>query len=203
MVRRKQESPLALRLLVLAGLMLQSGCGYRFVADSSVLPKDARTIFVEPFVNRSRDVGLEKELATAMRGEFYRRGPLTVVDQAELADVIVSGVIRPLVKNVVSVNQYDEVLQYSSVMIVDMSLRQRETNVTLWRGDAIRLSQVHAGSRAAVVPTSPDFRTGTLNLSDVQQLTDIQLTEGERKMTRDQLMERFAKELYQRVMEMF
>ncbi|MGH7886686.1 MAG: LPS assembly lipoprotein LptE [Candidatus Binatia bacterium] len=203
MLRRRKELPLALKLLVLAALMSQSGCGYRFVADGSLLPKDARTIFVEPFVNRSRDVGLENELASAMRSEFYRRGPLRVVDQSELADVIVSGVIRPLETTVASVNGFDEVLQYSSAMIVDMTLRQRETNVILWRGDAIRLSEFYAGSRAAVVPTSSDFRTGTLNISDVHRLTDIQLTEAERKDTRNQLMERFAKELYQRVMEMF
>ncbi len=202
-MRRQPESPLALRLLVLAALALQSGCGYRFVADSSLLPKDARTIFVEPFINRSRDVGLENELASAMRGEFYRRGPLQVVNQPELADVIVSGVIRPLENTVVSVNSSDEVLQYLSAMIVDMTLRQRETNVILWRADAIRLSEFYAGSRAAVVPTSSYFRTGTLNTSDVQQLTDIQLTEAQRKDTRNQLMERFAKELYQRIIEMF
>ena len=202
-MRRKQGLSFALRLLVLAGLALQSGCGYRFAADSSLLPKDAGTIFVEPFVNRSRDVGLEKELASAMRSEFYRRGPLRVVDQSELADVVVSGVIRPLETTVASVNGFDEVLQYLSAMTVDMSLRQRETNVVLWRGDAIRLNEYYAGSRAAVVPTSSDFRTGTLNTSDVRRLTDIQLTEAERKDTRNQLMERFAKELYQRVMETF
>jgi hypothetical protein len=202
-MRRKHQLTFALRLLVLAGLALQSSCGYRFAADSSLLPKDARTIFIEPFVNRSRDIGLEKELASAMRSEFYRRGPLRVVDQSELADVIVSGVIRPLETTVASVNGFDEVLQYLSAMTVDMSLRQRETNVVLWRGDAIRLNEYYAGSRAAVVPTSSDFRTGTLNTSDVRRLTDIQLTEAERKDTRNQLMERFAKELYQRVMETF
>ena len=202
-MRRKQELPLTLRLLVLAGLVLQSGCGYRFVADGSVLPEDARTIFVEPFVNRSRDVGLEKELASAMRSEFYRRGPLRVVDQSELADVIVSGVIRPLESIVASVNSSDEALQYLAAMTVDMTLRQRQTNVTLWRGDGIRLTEYYAGSRAAVVPTSSDFRTGTLNTSDVRRLTDIQLTEAEKRDTRNLLMERFAKELYQRIMEMF
>jgi len=90
-----------------------------------------------------------------------------------------------------------------SGMIVDMSLRQSEINLVLWHGDGIRLSEYYAGSRAAVVPTSSDFRTGTLNSSDVRRLTDIQLTEAERKDSRNQLMERFAKELYQRVMETF
>ena len=202
-MRRKYELSFALRLLVLAGMALQSGCGYRFAADSSLLPKDARTIFIESFVNRSRDVGLEKELASAMRGEFYRRGPLRVVDQSDLADVIVSCVIRSLENTVASVNGFDEALQYLSGMTVDMTLRRRETNEVLWRGDAIRLNEYYAGSRAAVVPTSSEFRTGTLNTSDVRRLTDIQLTEAERKDTRNQLMERFAKELYQRVMEMF
>lgn len=202
-MRQKQKLPLALITLMLASLALQAGCGYRFSADSSLLPKDARTIFIEPFVNRSRDVGLEKELATAMRGEFYRRGPLQVVNQSDQADVIVSGVIRPLENNVASVNTFDEVLQYAAAMTVDMTLRQRETNVILWSGGGIRLSEYYAGSRAAVVPTSSEFRTGTLNTSDVQRLTDIQLTETERRETRVQLMERFAKELYQRVMETF
>jgi hypothetical protein len=202
-MRPKHELSFALRLLVLAGLVLQSGCGYRFAADSSLLPKDARTIFIEPFVNRSRDVGLEKELASAMRGEFYRRGPLKVVDQSDLADVIVSGVIRPLENTVASVNGFDETLQYLSAMTVDMTLRRRETHAVLWRGDAIRMNEYYAGSRAAVVPTSSEFRTGTLNTSDVRRLTDIQLTEAERKDTRNQLIERFARELYQRVMEMF
>ena len=99
--------------------------GYRFTADSSLLPKDARTIYIESFVNRSRDVGLEKELATAMRSEFYRRGPLRVVDQPDLADVIVSGVIRPLENTVASVNGYDEVLQYLAAMTVDTVVATR------------------------------------------------------------------------------
>jgi len=190
-------------VLVIAGWALPSGCGYRFTADTSVLTKGARTIYIEPFVNRSRDIGLEKELASAMRSEFYRRGPLRLAERAEAADVIVSGVIRPLEDAVASVNSFDEVLQYAAAMVVDMTLRQRENNAVLWRGDGIRLSEFYAGSRAAVVPSSSEFRTGTLNTSDVRRLTDIQLTETERKDTRSQLMERFAKELYQRVLEMF
>ena len=199
----KHNSPWALILVIGISLSLLSGCGYQFTAESSLLPKNAQTIYIEPFINRSRDVGMEKELASAMRSEFYRRGPLRVADRADVADVIISGVIRPLEETVVSVNSSDEVLQYYSSMIVDMTVRQRENDTVLWRGDGIRLSEYYAGSRAAVVPTSSQFRTGTLNTSDVSRLTDIQLTEAQRKDTRNQLMDRFAKELYQRVMEMF
>ncbi len=191
------------RLVAVVLLAALGGCGYQFVGDSSLLPSDARTIYVEPFVNRSREVGMDKELASALRGEIYRRGPLKVVDYSEQADVILSGVIRSLESTVASVNRRDEVLQYESALTLDVTLRRRQPNEILWRGQGLRLSEIHNGSRAAVVTTSSEFRTGTLNSTDVRRFTDIQLTEVERRVVEDQLLERFAKELYQRVMEMF
>lgn len=187
-----------------AALLIAAGCGYRFAGESSFLPKDIRTIYVEPFVNKTRDVGLEGELASGLRSEIYRRGRLQVVDQAEQADAILTGLIRSLDSSVISVNRHDEVLQYESVLIIDVTLRRREPNEVLWRGPGIRLTESHAGSRAAVVTTSSEFRSGgTLNTSDVRRLTDIQLTEGQNREARDRLMERFARELHQRLMEMF
>ena len=196
---------LRLRFVVLTAALLATmgGCGYQFVGESSLLPPDARTIYVETFVNRSGEVGMDKELASALRGEIYRRGNLKMVDHAEQADVILSGVIRSLESSVASVNRRDEVLQYESALTLDVTLRRRQPNEILWRGQGVRLTEIHNGSRAAVVTTSSEFRTGTLNSSDVRRLTDIQLTEIETRMVQDQLMERFARELYHRVMEMF
>lgn len=189
--------------LLIAVVITLAGCGYQFVGQSTLLPADARTIYVETFVNRSREVGMDKELATALRGEIYRRGNLQMVQHSEQADVILSGVLRSLDSRVASVNRNDEVLQYESVLTVDVTLRRRQPNEILWRGQGLRLTELHNGSRAAVVTTSSEFRTGTLNASDVRRLTDIQLTEIESRMVQDQLMERFARELYERVMEMF
>ena len=195
---------LRLRFVLAAALLATiGGCGYQFVGESSLLPPDARTIYVETFVNRSREVGMDKELASALRGEIYRRGNLKMVDHAEQADVILSGVIRSLESSVASVNRRDEVLQYESALTLDVTLRRRQPNEILWRGQSVRLTEIHNGSRAAVVTTSSEFRTGTLNSTDVRRLTDIQLTEIEARMVQDQLMERFARELYHRVMEMF
>ena len=196
-------SRFAVWLFAMMTVATLGGCGYQFVGESSLLPKEARTIYVEPFVNRSRDVGLDKELTTALRGEFYRRGQLKIVESAEQADLILSGVIRSLDSTVASVNRDDEVLQYESLLIMDVTLRRREPNEILWRGQGVRLNQVYAGSRAAVVTTSSAFRTGTFNSTDVSQLTDIQQTEVDRRAVRDRLMEQFARELHQRVTEMF
>lgn len=197
-VRRPCQS-----FIIGAVVMALAGCGYQFVGQSAILPSDARTIYVETFVNRTREVAMDKELASALRGEIYRRGNLEAVQYAEQADVILSGVIRSLETRVASVNRDDEVLQYESALTVDVILRRRQPNEILWRGQGLRLTDLHAGSRAAVVTTSSEFRTGTLSSSNVRQLTDIQLTEIENRMMHNQLMERFARELYQRVMEMF
>jgi len=191
--------------ILLAGVALIAlgGCGYQWVGQSSLLPKDAKTVYVEPFINRSRDIGLEKELTTALRGEFYRRGQLRVVDVADQADIIVSGVVRSLGTTVASVNRYDEVLQYQAVLELDATLRRREPNEILWRGQALRLTELQPGSRAAVVTTSSEFATHTLNTNDVRNMTDVQLTESAKREVRNGLMEQFAKELHQRIMEMF
>ena len=179
------------------------GCGYQFAGRSDLFPKDVHSVYVEPFVNRTRDVGMEHEMTTALRSEFYRRGQLQVVDLPDQADAILSGVVRSFDSTTASVNREDEVLQYEAVMLVDVTFRRRQPSEILWRGQAIRLNALHAGSRAAVVTTSSKFQNQTLNTDDVRRLTDIQLTETENRRVREQLIERFAQELHQRLMEMF
>jgi Lipopolysaccharide-assembly len=179
------------------------GCGYQFAGRSDLFPKDIHSVYVEPFLNRTRDVGLGPEITTALRGELYRRGELQLVDQPDRADAILSGVVRSFDTLTASVNQNAEVLQFEATLIVDTTFRRREPSEILWRGQGIRLSEVYAGERAAVVTTSSKFQNQTLNTSNVRSLTDIQLTETESRRMRDELMERFARELHQRLMEMF
>ena len=125
------------------------------------------------------------------------------MDQPDRADAILSGVVRSFDSLTASVNQDAEVLQFEATLIVDTTFRRREPSEILWRGQGIRLSEIYAGERAAVVTTSSQFQNQTLNTSNVRNLTDIQLTETESRRMREELMERFARELHQRLMEMF
>ena len=191
-------------LWISGGMLLgAAGCGYQLAGQSALLSQDIHKIYVEPFISRSRDVGIEQELTSALRSEFYRKGQLKVVDHVEQADAIVSGVIRSLNSHVASVNRKDEVLQWESVMVLDVSLRRREPNEILWRGQGTRLTQVFSGSRAAVVTSSSQFRTGTLSARDIREMTDIQLTESDKQRVRDELIEGFAQQLHQRLLEIF
>lgn len=191
-------------IIVVASVLVGTlGCGYQFSGESALLFKNIHSIYVEPFINRTREVGIDREITTALRSELYRRGRLQLTDRADQADAILSGVIRTLDSHVASVNRKDEVLQYESVMTLDVTLRRREPDEVLYRGQGTRLTQLYSGSRAAVVTTSSRFQTGTLNARDVRNLTDIQLTEAQRAEARDQLMAGFARELHQKLVEMF
>jgi lipopolysaccharide assembly LptE-like protein len=187
----------------MSAVLIATSCGYRFSDESTFLPKDLKTLYIEPFINRSRDIGIEKEMTSALRSEFYRKGQLKIVDQIEQADAILNGVVRSVENHVATVNRRDEVLQYEGAMIVDITLRRREPDQIIWQNQAMRLSQIYSGSRAAVVTTSSEFKTGTLNATDVRRLTDIQLTEAATREARDRLIAGFAEDLRQKLMEMF
>lgn len=203
MVHKQILQSLTGRCAYLALLCL-IGCGYQFAGRSDLFPKDIHSVYVEPFLNRTRDVGLGTEITTALRGELYRRGELQLVDEPGRADAILSGVVRSFDTLTASVNQDAEVLQFEATLIVDTTFRRREPSEILWRGQGIRLSEIYAGERAAVVTTSSKFQNQTtLSTTNVRSLTDIQLTETESRRMREELMERFARELHQRLMEMF
>lgn len=195
--------PAACCLLLGFFLVLVWGCGYQFSGKGAEFPKDVKTVFVETFVNRSRDVGIENDITSALRSEFRQQGQLRVVDRLEQADAVLSGVVRSIDSRVVAVNREDEVLQFEMVLVADMSLRRRNPDELLWRNQGSRLTELHSGSRGDVVTSSSGFKTGTLNAGDVRRLTDIQLTETQRQEAKGQLVERFARELHQRLMEMF
>ncbi len=190
---------------VLSGFLFVAvtGCGYEFSGKGEGFPQDIRTVFVEPFVNRSHDVTVEKEITSALRSEFHRQGQIRLVERLEEADAILSGVVRSFGSRVVAVNRKDEVLQFETALVLDVSFRRRSPDEILWRTQGIRLLEVYSGSRGAVVTTSSDFKTGTLNAGDVRRFTDIQLTETLKQEAKEKLMARAARELHQRLIEMF
>ena len=121
-------------------LLLGSGCGYQFAGKGEGFPKDVKTVFVETLVNRSREVGIESELSSALRSELRQRGQLQVVDSPERADAVLTGVVRSFDSRVVAVNREDEVLQFEMALVVDMNLRRRSPDELLWRTQGARLA---------------------------------------------------------------
>jgi hypothetical protein len=184
-------------------LMVVEGCGYHFSGRGEAFPQEIRTVFIEPFVNRTREPGLDREFITVLKSELHQKGQLQVVGRLEEADAVLSGVLRNFDSRVVGINRFDEALQYELILALDMSLSRRSPRQLLWRTQGARFTDLYVASRGAVVTTSPDFRSRTLNPGDVRQLTDIQLTETAKQDARGRLMESAAHDLHTQLLEMF
>jgi len=194
---------LFLRVLVFTGALQLLGCGYQLIDGQSGIPKDVKTLVVTSFVNRTRTVGLGDDLTSAVKRELRRQAPPNVVDSIDEADAILSGVVRSFRTRAVSVNNFDEVLQYETRMNVEVTLRRREPSEVLWPRQTVQLRQVYEANRGVVVPTSSEFFQGTLNVQDVSQLTDVKLTEDRQAKATEDLVDRFARELRERMAEGF
>ncbi|MEE9548767.1 MAG: LptE family protein [Candidatus Binatia bacterium] len=188
-------------LLTIIGM----GCGYQFSGSGGGVPKDIQAVWISPFVNvtKTKDVGIDREITSALKTEFRQKGGFRVADQLDDSDAILSGVVRSLETRVVSVNKNDEVLQYEVILVVDLSFRRRSPDELLWRTEGIRLVETYSGSRGAVVTTSSKFKRGTLNASDVPQFIDIQLTETLGGKARGELVEDMARQLHRMINERF
>jgi len=182
---------------------LAAGCGYQFTGRGDAFPRDVRTVFVDPLVNRSKEIGVEREMTTLLKSELNRMGQLKVVDRLDDADAVLSGVIRQFDSRVVGVNRHDEALQYELLMIVDMTLRRRSPDEILWRTQGARFTDVYAGSRASVVTTSPESRALGYQSSDLRRFTDVQLTETTREQARTRLLGAATHDLQTRLLELF
>ena len=83
---------MASAIIQLAG----SGCGYKFVNYEESL-ENVGSVAIQTFVNESYEPGVEFVVADALRREFLRRGAVVLVDDAIDADLVVSGIVEPLV----------------------------------------------------------------------------------------------------------
>ncbi len=187
----------------LSAALLAGACGYRFVDSNAGLPDDVKTVYVEPFVNRTRNVGLEDGLALALRRELAAHRQPRVVERFEDADAVLSGVIRNYGIRNVLVNRFDEVLRMEVRFDVEATLRRRQSKEVLWARQVIRLREVYDAARGAVVPGSSEFLDDTLNLEHVSQLTDARLAEDSRMRARKRLLDEFARLIRQRMAEGF
>lgn len=182
--------------------LLQSGCGYGFAPGRTFAP-EVHTLGVQTFVNRTREVGIEKRLALAIEREFTIRGPLKVVNDPSTGDLILSGTVHEVQDRPTAFNREDEVLIYQTTIALDLTLRRRDTGALVWETHGLRASSDYESVASVIVTTSSDFRRTTLNPEDLGAFTDVQLAESQRRQAVERSVATLAKDAYQQIMEDF
>jgi len=82
----------AVLAVVLAAL---AGCGYAPIRYRSALP-GVETLAIGPLTNETYEPGVESVVLDALRREALARGGLRLVEDPEVADLVLSGAVRRL-----------------------------------------------------------------------------------------------------------
>jgi hypothetical protein len=179
-----------------------AGCGYHLAGTGTTVPTGAQTIRIEPFVNHTREHGLEVRLHRAVEDEFRRRGPLRVVVDGD-ADLVLTGEVRRFVTAPVTFSATDEAVQYQATLQVNVRLTQRETGRVLHETKGLQESQDFGAVSGVVIASSPHFQRGTMNARDLTALTDVQIGQARRHEALRDLLDVIARDVYLQTMEGF
>jgi hypothetical protein len=186
-------------VLLLSGV----GCGYRLAGSNATAPGDIRSLSVGTFENESREFGLDRRLTFALEGEFYRRGLLRVVEDPDGGEAVLSGTIRSFTTRPVAFDSRDEALQYEAELTLDAELKRRIDGVILWKASGMTAIEDYVVARSVVVPSSSQFQRGTLDLDDLDALTNIQLAETEKRLAIKRLLGSIVVDLHDRLLDDF
>jgi hypothetical protein len=194
---------LANRLALLALLLAPLGCGYHLAGSNVVVPGGIESISVGTFENESHQEGLDKVLAFAFEREFYERGTLRVRENPGEGDGIISGTIREFRTRPVSFNSDENALQYEAELTLDVTLRRQGDGKVLWKGSRLHVFDEYAVSPSTVVPSSSQFQQGTLDFSNLAQLSDIQLAETEKRLAIERMVRSIVRDVHDRILDDF
>lgn len=131
----------ALALIQLAG----SSCGYKLI-DYSEPIAGLGSVAVQTFKNDSYEPGVEFVVADALRREFLRRGAVVLVDDAIDADLVVSGVVEPIVTRARSFSSIALALEWEVSLQLAVFAERSDGTRTLLEGDATRATERYFAS---------------------------------------------------------
>jgi hypothetical protein len=180
-----------------------AACGYGFGGTTLPIPKQARTISIDLFTNRTNERGIEVSLQQAIEAEFRRRGSLSVVSGPE-GDLVLTGVIRRLSSAPIGFSASSEALQFRSTITAGVRLRERSSKRLLVSVRSLTETVDFGATGGVVVTTSPNYqRTSTMNARDLVTMTNVQVGEATHRESQKELLDRLARDVYFRTMEGF
>jgi len=111
-------------------MVLIASCGYQMVGKETHVPPGLSSVAIPTFKNRTYEPGIEVPFTQAFLREFILDRRVKVVDRAQ-ADSLLEGVINDIRFYSVSYDRSGLVLEYQTVVVLDVTLTDREGKV-LW-----------------------------------------------------------------------
>ena len=183
---------------IVSGLCLMAlyGCGYTFQGSGSDLPPDVKRIAIPFAENDSTEPGLSTVVTEALRDQFDKYGVITVVDENENPDAVLTVKILAVQRQTGTVTSTTQsALQLDTVLTMSAELK-RPNNQLLWQNPKLKISKSVSADKSSVVTSSADFASGSLSASDLQKLGDREVFRGQEQTALEDLADQAATQIY-------
>ncbi len=119
-----------IRILLILCMIPLMACGYQMVGKETHIPPGLSSVAIPTFKNRTYEPGIEVPFTQAFLRDFILDRRVNVVDRSQ-ADSLLEGVINDFRFYSVSYDRSGLVLEYQTIVVLDVTLKDREGKV-LW-----------------------------------------------------------------------
>jgi TolB-like protein len=132
---------LPVAVVLAAGFLSLSGCGYRLAGGSSVLPDHIEAIAVMPFANRTERPEIDQRVTESVAEELTRRGGYKVVTDRQRGDAVLEGTVTSYKTTPVQLTAAGRASRVETRVILSAVLRDRVSDEVLWSQEGLSFSE--------------------------------------------------------------
>lgn len=133
-------------------LSLVTACGYQLSGKGTHVPPGITSVAIPTFVNQTLEPGIEVPFTQGFLREFLFDSRVRISGRSE-ADAVLEGVIRSFRLQSVSYDRSGFVLEYETIVTVDLTLKKKDGEV-MWRLDNLSEARWYRASFGEVVPST-------------------------------------------------
>lgn len=185
------------RALAVLVLLVASGCGYGFQGSGSILPPDVKKVYIPVAENLSPEVSLNMIVTEAMRDRFDRFGTLSVVDEQQQADAILTIAILAVKRDTAATASGTNAQLKQNANITFAGELRKTSGEILWRSTGFTITRAFGSTSGVVITSSADFATAGPSSADLASLGNREVSRGQEKQTFEDIATDAAKRVYE------
>jgi len=118
-------------------LMTVMSCGYAFAPQGENIDPGIRTIYVEPFGNKTAQAELENYMRTAFIDQILQNTRFKTVSGVEQADAVISGNVLNFNTSALSYRKTILAAEERATVTMEVAFRETGSGKTLWSSRAV------------------------------------------------------------------
>jgi hypothetical protein len=126
------------RLIVVAALLAQGGCGYSLAGRGSFLPTYIHRIGIPQFTNQTAVFDVDRRVTERVRSEFIGRGKYIVVPDATGVDAVLTGAVSSITITPAAVNELQQATRYLLTLTATVEFKDLRANKVLWHNPGMQ-----------------------------------------------------------------